>query len=119
MRAWIGKYIAGVGILHTIVGLVVFRATFEDLLRDGVVNTVNWRPERAFPFWFVDIGLFWILLGAVIDHYEQEGIPGFVAWALTGLALAGVMVMPLTGWWLFFIPATALLFRARNRGATG
>ena len=118
MRAWIGKYIAGVGIVHSVFGLVVFRSTFAELIRDGLVNTVNGQPEREFAFWFVAIGLFWVLLGALIDQYERGGhsLPGFLGWALGALTLTGALMMPLSGWWLFFIPALALVRRSRNRG---
>lgn len=118
MRTWIGKYIAGIGILHSIFGLVMFRGTFADLIRDGLVNTVNVQPERGFAFWFVAIGLFWLLLGAVLDQYERGGhsLPRFLGSALGALSLTGVIIMPISGWWLFFIPASALLFRSRNRG---
>lgn len=124
MRIWIGKYIAGVGILHCVFGLVVFRGVFAGLIRDGVINTVNVidtvhrRPDRGYAFWFVDIGLFWILLGAVLDHYERagHGLPRFLGQALGALAIIGVVVMPISGWWLFFIPAAALVFRSKDGG---
>lgn len=110
MRVWIGKYIAGVGIVHSVLGLVAFRTTFTNLIGDGLVNTVNGQPEREFAFWFVVTGFVLVLLGAVIDRYERGGhsLPGFLGWALGTLALAGVLIMPISGWWLFFIPALAL-----------
>ena len=120
MRAWIGKYVAGVGTVHTVSGLVGLRDTFADLIRDGLVNTVNGQPEREFAFWFVAIGLFWVVLGALIDHDERRGqpLPGFLGWALGALTLVAVAIMPLSGWWLFFIPVFALVRRSRNRAGT-
>ncbi len=110
-------YIAGVGIAHTVFGLVGLRGTFADLVRDGLVNTVNGQPEREFAFWFVATGLFLVLFGAVIDWFERGGypLPGFLGWALGVLSVAGVLIMPASGWWLFFVPAWALLHRQRNR----
>lgn len=118
MRPWIGKYIAGVGVVHSVFGLILFRGVFAGLLRDGLVNTVSRQPDRGFAFWFVDIGFFWILLGAVLDRCERGGhpLPRFLGAALGALALAGAVIMPVSGWWLFFIPAAALLFRSRDRG---
>ena len=122
MRAWIGKFVAGVGVVHCFVGLVVFRGIFADVVRDGLVNTVTWQPEGAFAlgradaFWFMAIGLFWVLLGALIDHCERAGqpLPGFLGWALGALALTGGLMMPPSGWWWFLIPALALLRRNRH-----
>lgn len=116
MRPWIGKYIAGVGIIHSVFGLVFFRATFAGLLRDGLVNTVSRQPDRGFAFWFVMTGFFWMLLGAVLDEYEGEThcLPRFLGPALGALALVSAVIMPQSGWWLFFLPVAALLFRSKQ-----
>lgn len=118
MRTWIGKYIAGVGIIHCVFGLVVFRGTFAGLIRDGLLNTVSWQPDRGFAFWFVTVGFFWILLGAVIDQYERGGhpLPRYLGPGLGAIALTAVVIMPLSGWWLFFIPAAALSLRRAGEG---
>ncbi len=120
MRAWIGKFIAGIGLIHSILGLTMFRDTFAALLRDGLVSTVNGQPEREFAFWFLAAGLFWVLLGALVDQNERAGhsLPGFFGWALGALALTGALMMPLSGWWLFLIPAAALIRRSSTREGT-
>lgn len=116
VRPWIGKYIAGIGILHTGFGLVLFHGVFGRLITDGLISSVYRQPERGFAFWFVATGLFWILLGALIDHYEGEGrpLPGFLGWALGAITVVGATINPMSGWWLFFVPTTALLYRSRN-----
>ena len=111
MRIWIGKYIAVVGVLHCALGVVVFSGTFADLFRDGFFNTINGEPELEFPFWFVVVGVFWVVLGVLIDSVEKAGqaIPRFVGWAVFGSAVVGAAIMPLSGWWLFLIPGVALV----------
>lgn len=112
-RPWIGKYIVGVGLIHSLFGLVVFRTTFADIARDMLFNTVGWQLDRGFAFWFVTVGFFWILLGLVLDHFERAGqpLPRFLGPALGALTLIAVVIMPLSGWWLFFVPVAALFFR--------
>ena len=117
MRVWIGKYIAGVGLIHSAFGLIVFRATFADIARDRLFNTVGWQPDRGFAYWFVTVGLFWMLMGAVVDHFEKAGhpLPRFLGPALGAVTLASVVLMPLSGWWLFFVPAGALMLRGTSQ----
>lgn len=117
MRPWIGKYIAGVGLIHSLFGLVVFRAVFADIVCDRLFNTVGWQLDRGFAYWFVMTGFFWMLLGAVVDHFEKAGhpLPRFLGPAFGAVTLASVVLMPLSGWWLFFVPAVALVSRGTSQ----
>lgn len=116
MRHWIGKFLIGVGVVHSTFGVLGLWDTFAVLIAEGIVNTVNGQADREFAFWFVDIGLFWILLGAVINHYEQQGypLPRFLGGSLGVLALIGVIIMPISGFWLMFIPAWAAWSASNN-----
>lgn len=110
---WIGKYIVAVGVIHSSLGLVAFGSTFEQLIQAGFFNTINGEPELEFPFWFVVTGIFWIVLGLLINYIENESIPlpPFLGWVLMSLTIIGVAMMPLSGWWLFFVPSIALIRR--------
>ena len=116
MRAWIGKFISAVGVIHSCLGVAGLRDTFAEIIHEGLINTVNGQPDREFAFWFVAIGLFWVLFGAVIDDLERRNqpLPGFIAWGLGALTLVGVSIMPISGWWLLFVPVAALFRRGRR-----
>ena len=73
MKIWIGKFIACVGVLHSVVGLAAFRTTLGTLFSDGLLNTVNGQPEREAVFWFLTTGFFWIVLGVLVDWGERQG----------------------------------------------
>lgn len=117
-RRWIGRWILGVGCVHSLFGLIVFRDTWAILAAEGFVNTVNGQPEREFPFWFLATGILTLLLGALVDHLEarREPLPRFLGWGLFLFTAAVLAIMPISGGWLL-VPAVlgALLAGRRTQ----
>lgn len=116
MQAWIGKSIIFIGIVHSIFGFVVFRATLAEIITDGVLNTVNGQPKREFVFWFLFFGFMAIIAGAVIDWCERKFgvLPDFLGWSLFALALVCVTIMPVSGGWTILVPAIGAILRSRK-----
>lgn len=116
MQAWIGKSVVFIGIVHSVFGFVVFRSTLAELVREGLVNTVNGQPKREFVFWFLFFGFMAIIAGALTDWCERNfgKLPGFLGWSLLALTLTCVTIMPVSGAWLLFVPAVGAIFRARK-----
>lgn len=115
MKNWIGKFLVGIGILHTLFGIVLLVPLVgPELLADGLVNTINGQPKREAFLWFLMSGFLIILIGGMVNHLEQSGVamPKFVGWSLLTIAIFAVFFSPLSGGWLIFIPAIALI---RNR----
>jgi len=113
MKRWIGRAIIVVGLLHTVFGLITFRQILAVLLHEGLINTVNMQPEREMAFWFIYCGFFMLILGALVDYCESKGVrlPRAIGWGLLAVSLVGVIVMPVSGFWLFFIPALGAVGR--------
>ncbi len=107
MKRWVGRSIVAIGLLHTVFGLVGFRNILAMLLRDGIFNTVNGQPDREMAFWFIFFGFLLIVFGALIDWCESKGIklPPFLGWGLLTITIIGVMLMPVSGFWLLIIPS--------------
>jgi len=116
MKAWIGKAIIGVGIIHTIFGLLGFRKTLGTLFQEGLFNTVNGQVEREFVFWFLALGIFAILLGLLVDWCEKNALrlPSYFSWAFLFIISLFVFIMPISGGWLLFIPAIGMILRTRG-----
>lgn len=116
MHAWIGKAIIFIGIVHSVFGFVVFRSTLAELVREGLVNTVNGQPDREFAFWFVFFGFMAIIAGALTDWCERNfrRLPGFLGWSLLAMTVALVTIMPISGAWMLFAPTAGAIFRSRN-----
>jgi len=115
VQAWIGKSIMIIGAIHSAFGFVVFRSTLAEIIRDGLVNTVNGQPMREFAFWFIVFGFLAIIFGMFVDWCERQGVklPKFFGWSLLALTLIIVTIMPISGGWLLFIPTIGAILRAR------
>ncbi|MDH3745165.1 MAG: DUF6463 family protein [Acidobacteriota bacterium] len=115
MKRWIGRWILGVGVVHTLFGLVVFRGTWQTLWAEGLFNTVNGQPEREFPVWFLSAGILTMLFGSLVDWVEGQGwpVPRSVAWGLLGMTVLILVIMPVSGGWLL-LPAVMGLFNPRT-----
>ena len=115
MTRWIGRAVMAIGLLHTVVGLSLFRSTLAELFAEGLVNTVNGQPVREFAFWFIFFGFLAILLGALIDWCDRLSgpLPAFLGLGLLAISIVLVTIMPVSGGWLFLVPAVGALLRSR------
>lgn len=115
MRAWIGKAIVIIGIIHSAFGFAVLHSTLAEIVSEGLVNTVNGQPMREFAFWFLFFGFLAIIFGAFVNWCERQQInlPQFFGWSLFALTLALVVIMPASGGWTMFVPAVGAIRRYR------
>lgn len=113
MRVWIGKTIGIIGLIHTVFGLVVFRDVIFEIFRRGFFNTIQEQPLENYAFWFIFFGFFTIILGLTIDFSERFGIafPQFFGWIILAVTLLLIAIMPISGGWLFLIPAIGLIWQ--------
>ena len=111
MQLWIGKAVIIIGVIHSVFGFVFFFGTIANIFDEGVFNTVNGQPVREAVFWFLFSGFLIILFGMLINWVEGEGIeiPRFVGWSLLLLTIVTVAIMPISGGWLVFVPATGAI----------
>lgn len=120
MRAWIGKFLIAVGIIHVIFGVVVFHGTLRVIAAEGLFKTVNGQPDRELAFWFIAFGAVVILLGGLADWCESQGagLPRRFGWSLLALTILVVVIMPISGGWLLLAPSIGAITRARNPAQT-
>ncbi len=118
MRRWVGRWIIGVGIIHTAFGIAMFREPLLAILRDGVWNAVDGHPGRPLAFWFVFLGLFTMVFGSLVDWMEGRdlSLPRFASWAFFVLVVLGIVTMPVGGGWLLLPAGLAVAARSYRRG---
>jgi hypothetical protein len=107
MRRWIGRWLAGVGLIHTAFAFVVFTDPLLGMLRDGLLNTAELSPGRPLAFWFLFSGLLLVPVGMLVDWIETQPslqLPRFFGYWLLGLTALGCIVMPVSGFWLLVPP---------------
>lgn len=116
MNRWIGRWILGVALLHTLFAIVVFKNTLLEIAAAGVFNSVGQDPMRGAVVWFVLFGAVIALLGFTVDALEKAQItlPASVVIGMLLLALLGVVLMPESGFWLLFVPGLAALAKRRS-----
>jgi hypothetical protein len=122
MRRFCGPLLIATGVLHLLVGLMFYVRPLTAIARDGFFNAVT--PDLAAPafdrdaaFWFMFFGVMILILGALM-HWSQARIgslPAFLGWALLSLGVAGVILMPLSGFWLV-LPQAVLVLAVARRG---
>ena len=117
MRRWVGRWLMGVGALHSVLGLVVFAAPLRELVDAGVVNALGSRdPLRNLAFWFLFGGVMTALVGYLADWIERAPggmLPPALGWVLLLTAAAGATLAPASGFWFVFPAAIGILLRAR------
>ncbi len=118
-RAPIGNLLLGIALLHTLVGVAAGvglippragaapSAPLLDIARDGVFDAVESSPERMAIAWFLFAGLALGLAGQLQRDAERAGLRPSrgLAISLGAFCLLGVIAIPVSGFWLGFVPA--------------
>ena len=114
MKHWIGRWLIGVSIIHTLFAIVVFRDVLSSLVQRGVFNTVGNDPMMGAVVWFVLFGVVLFICGlavSALEHASSGALPRSLGWSLLTLVALGVVLMPASGFWLVIPPAAAILLR--------
>jgi Family of unknown function (DUF6463) len=112
-RRWIGRWILVVGVLHALLGFGIYIDSVAAVVREGLWNTVNGTVQgRPEAFWFIAAGFLLMLLGALTSWIEARlEPPRFLGWTLLAFAAVGIVMMPVSGFWLLLPPGVAFLMK--------
>ncbi len=119
-RRWIGRWLIGMGVIHTIAGLVFHGSALGEIAAAGIWNTLDAQGRdggRSLAFWFLIAGFILALLGALVDWIERHHggrVPSLLGWSLLALAALGIVLVPTLAFWLLLPPAIAAIARARR-----
>ena len=117
MRRWIGRWIVAVGVLHSALGVVVFRSTLGAMAAEGLWDSMGQDRGRQLGVWFLTGGFALLLTGTLVDALEREGrdVPRVFAWGLLAVAMGGIVVSPRSGFLSLLPPAIGAVMRTRAR----
>ncbi len=110
---YIGETMIGLGATHIALGIALYHRQFRAMAREGVVGTVEGRPDRELAFWFTIFGPVLIAHGqfARWSLRRTGALPEGWAWNLLATFTAGTVLMPRSGFW-FGIPHVLLSIAA-------
>ncbi|WP_426210914.1 DUF6463 family protein [Massilia sp. TWP1-3-3] len=103
MRNWIGKWVMFVAIGHTVSASLFFGGAYRELIAGGLYDSVqSVKSERA--VWFALFGIVLFIVGMLISNLEKNRlqVSKSVGLALLLLTTLGVLMMPISGFWLMF-----------------
>jgi hypothetical protein len=112
-----GIFLLATGILHSIVAVLLGIEDLWAILREGLLDAVGEDASRGLAFWFLICGIALIFLGQVLHYYikkEQKPAPLFLGYYLLALSVAGCIIVPVSGFWLFIPQAVIIIFAKRE-----
>lgn len=129
-RVTVGAMVLAIGVIHNLVGLAAgsgLVSAFEssgsltpllDMAREGMVATVEPHLERMVFFWFMMTGFVMMMVGWLAHAMERgPGLPRAFALVFGSFTLAGVLLIPASGFWLGLVPTFVALRRAPPRAS--
>lgn len=120
IKRQVGLLLMLTGLLHTVVGLFGYMNQLNPIVADGLWNTVSeGQWERTTAFWFMMFGFMLIFLGYTADWImKKKGItlPAAFGWMLLAVCLVGVVIMPVSGFWLG-LPQAIILLRNSDKSS--
>lgn len=113
MKHWIGIWLMATASIH--LGSVVFghSAVFLRVVERGIFNTVEGDPVVGAFVWSLLFGAVAFIGGLAVSALERSSgvIPKSLGWSLLALACVGAVLVPVSGFWLIFPPAIAVLLK--------
>lgn len=116
-----GLWIVTLAALHLVATPVFYDDSLRSIVDGGVVNAVDADPAlatlRGAAFWYLTMGLFMVVLGAAVLASERRGggAPAGLALAMALTGAWGVLLTPLSPFWLF-APIAWLAWRSSRNG---
>ncbi len=119
MRRLSGPLLMATGVLDLLYVFVFHSGQLAAIAQDGFFDAVETNPalfDREVAFWHLTFGATVLILGGLV-HWSQARtgtLPAFLGWSLLALGVAGVILMPVSGFWAILPQAVLMLVVARR-----
>jgi len=120
-----GYLLIAISIIHVLVGILICAVPLADIAHNGIFNAVS--PDLLSPnfdreaaFWFMMFAPLLFAIGQLCCWAEVQRLtlPAFLGWNLLAVSLVGILLQPISGFWLLILPAILIVLadrRANNR----
>ncbi len=116
-----GYLLIAISLIHILVGIWIFGEPMADIWRKGIFNTVAPNPlapyfDREDAFWFMMFAPLLFVLGQLCCWACDRDIslPAFLGWNLLAIVIVGVVLEPISGFWLLILPACLIITASRQ-----
>lgn len=119
MKLWkySGTLLMATGGLHLLAAVISGWNMWEEIFLDGFADSIGNNLEKAYVFWFFMGGVLLLFWGSTLQYYirkEQKPAPLFLGYALLLVSVAGCVILPLSGFWLFIPQAFIMILGHRK-----
>jgi hypothetical protein len=118
MNRFAARALMVTGVGHALLGLVLFREPIGAIVANGIANSIHvGQYDRAAAFWFLLFSPLCFLLGQLVDHAMERRdrwLFTVVAWNLAAIGCIGVLIMPISGFWILIVLAPVIFSAARG-----
>ncbi|UXI66504.1 DUF6463 family protein [Tahibacter amnicola] len=117
MKAWIGRWLTVVGVLHSAFAVLIMKPVFPTILERGVIDSVGNEALIGAPVWFMLFSFPLLTTGLAISALEKSraDIPKSTGWLLLLMCAVGAALFPASGFWLAIPAGIAILVRKPAR----
>ncbi len=116
-----GYLLIAISIIHVLVGIWLFAQPLTDILQSGVFNAVAPDPfapyfDREDAFWFMMASPLFFTLGQLCCWVQERviALPTFLGWNLLAISTVGIVLEPISGFWLLMLPAFLIIIGSRQ-----
>jgi hypothetical protein len=119
VKHWIGRWLMCTALIHTVVATFQYSSVIASVADRGVFNTVAGDPVTGAVVWSLLFGAVAMIGGLAVTSLEkcQAWLPQSLGWCLLALAVTGAVLVPISGFWLLFVPSAAILLKKANSAA--
>jgi drug/metabolite transporter (DMT)-like permease len=124
-RGLVGPALLVIAVVHLLVTPLFYGDSVASIIDAGVLGAVDADPSlvdlRSASFWYVIAGIGMAFVGADVTWIERRWgrPPPHVGWLLLVLGCVGVVLMPVSPFWLFFVVAAMVAHSHRTRREDG
>ena len=113
MVNWCGRWIIAVAVLHCSFALFHYSNSFSDMLSQGLIASARTDATRL-ASWFLLSGFLLLVVGLLLDHFRklQLPVPLSVSVLIVVTVAIGLLLMPVSGFWLLLPASLILLFES-------
>jgi hypothetical protein len=111
-----GYYLLFTGLIHNILGLTFGWPVLLEMHNEGWLATTIVNGQMQFDreaiVWFLNAGCFWMMFGWLLQKALEQGFtpPKSLGWGFVIIGIVYVVIMPISGAYLFVVQGGILIY---------